>query len=172
MLVTPSSVTQVWARTQHAPSFAVIRTAVRLHLRNQTMYLLTVSFVSFRRTFMSIIYHVKMVTDIQTEIIPSKEPVVREIDMKNLLSQFITLNSKENFCMWYRCYVKNQIPRIHTLLWHISGRPRIFNLRIELMCQISLGTCPRIYIQLPQKRSLGQDVKLSSAFRNMISMKN
>ena len=44
MLVTPSSITKVWARTQHAPSFGVMRTAVRLHLRNQTIYLLTVSF--------------------------------------------------------------------------------------------------------------------------------
>ena len=44
MLVTPSSITKVWARTQHAPSFGVMRTAVRLHLRNQTMYLPTVYF--------------------------------------------------------------------------------------------------------------------------------
>ena len=35
MLVTPSSITKVWARTKHAPSLAVMRTAVRLHLRNQ-----------------------------------------------------------------------------------------------------------------------------------------
>ena len=44
MLVILSSVIKVWARTQHAPSFGVIQTAVRLHLRNQTMYLPTVSF--------------------------------------------------------------------------------------------------------------------------------
>ena len=44
MLVTPSSITKVWARTQHAQSFGVMRTAVRLHLRNQKMYLPTVSF--------------------------------------------------------------------------------------------------------------------------------
>ena len=44
MLVILSSFTKVWARTQHAPSFGVMRTAVRLHLRNQTMYLPTVSF--------------------------------------------------------------------------------------------------------------------------------
>ena len=44
MLVILSSVTKVWARTQHAPSFGVVRTAVRLHLRNQIMYLPTVSF--------------------------------------------------------------------------------------------------------------------------------
>ena len=44
MLVTPSSITKVWARTQHAPSFGIMWTAVRLHLRNQTMYLPTVSF--------------------------------------------------------------------------------------------------------------------------------
>ena len=60
MLVTLSSVTKVWARTQHAPLYAVMRTAVRLHLRNQTMYLPTISFVSFRRTFMGIIYHLQM----------------------------------------------------------------------------------------------------------------
>ena len=35
---------QMRARTQHAPSFGVIRTSVRLHLRNQPMYLPTVSF--------------------------------------------------------------------------------------------------------------------------------
>ena len=44
MPVTPSSITKVWARTQHAPSFGVMRTALCLHLRNQTMYLPTVSF--------------------------------------------------------------------------------------------------------------------------------
>ena len=44
MLVIPSSITKVWARTQHAPSFGAMQTAVRLHLRNQTMYLPTVSF--------------------------------------------------------------------------------------------------------------------------------
>ena len=51
ILVTPSSITKVWARTQHAPSFGVMRTAFRLHLRNQKIYLPTVSFVSFRRTY-------------------------------------------------------------------------------------------------------------------------
>ena len=35
MLVTPSSITEVHARTQHAPSFAVMLTDVRLRLRNQ-----------------------------------------------------------------------------------------------------------------------------------------
>ena len=39
-----SSVIKVWARTQHAPSFGVIRTAVRLHFGNQTMYHPTVYF--------------------------------------------------------------------------------------------------------------------------------
>ena len=34
MLVTPSSITKVWTRTQHTPSFAVMRTAVCLHLWN------------------------------------------------------------------------------------------------------------------------------------------
>ena len=57
MLVTPSSVTKVWTRTQHAPLYAFMRTAVRLHLRNQTIYLPTVSFVSFCRTYMGIFYH-------------------------------------------------------------------------------------------------------------------
>ena len=45
---------KVWARTQHAPLYAVMRKAVRLHLRNKTMYLPTASFVSSRRTFMGI----------------------------------------------------------------------------------------------------------------------
>ena len=44
MLIILLSVTKVWARTQHALSFGFMLTAVRLHLRNQTMYLLTVSF--------------------------------------------------------------------------------------------------------------------------------
>ena len=57
MLVTPSSVTEVWARTQHPPLYAVMQTASCLHIRNQTMYLQTISFVSFRRSFMGIFYH-------------------------------------------------------------------------------------------------------------------
>ena len=44
ILVIILSVVKVWARTQHAPSFGVIRTSVRLHLRNQPMYLPAVSF--------------------------------------------------------------------------------------------------------------------------------
>ena len=35
MLVTPSSITEVCTRTQHAPSFTIMLTAVRLHLRNK-----------------------------------------------------------------------------------------------------------------------------------------
>ena len=41
-----------------------------------------------------------------------------EIDMKTLLSQFITLKPKEHSYMWCIGYGKNYIPEIKALLWH------------------------------------------------------
>ena len=65
MLVILSSVVKVWARTQHAPSFGVIWTAVRLYLRNQPMYLPTLSF----RVLPSYALWAYFITDVPQEIL-------------------------------------------------------------------------------------------------------
>ena len=70
MLVILSSVVKVWARTQHAPPFGVIRTAVRLYLRNQPMYLPTV-FFRVLPSYVLWAYFIKIKYHVQWNRLPS-----------------------------------------------------------------------------------------------------
>ena len=50
---------------------------------------------------------VKRMVNIKTNIVPSKDPVVRRIETNILLSQVNTLDSKDRSHMWCRGYGKN-----------------------------------------------------------------
>ena len=89
--------------------------------------------------------------DCYLKIVPSKYPVIREREMKNLLSRVITLNSKGNSCMWCKGYGDKLIPRIHNLLCHLTQRSSIINLHLEVMCHPTSGPYSRINIKLPKK---------------------
>ena len=103
--------------------------------------------------------------------LPSKYTVVRERDIRTLLLQVITLNLKEDSCIWYKGHGYNCMSRIETLLCHITGRSIIMDLRMELMSQTILGTYSRINIQLSGKIRLGQDAILYLTFINIIRRK-
>ena len=140
MLVTPSSVTKVWARTQHAPLYAVMRTAVRHHLRNQTIYLPTVSFVSFRRKFMGIFYHLKVYFDSnsETKLVPN---ILIQVSIREIHNSKYVIYADNNIIIsdstlrnisppqlnkiyeWYKvmcgceCYISYKIMHSYLLRW-------------------------------------------------------
>ena len=52
---------------------------------------------------------------------------------------FVTLNLKKKSFMWCKCYGDNYMPRIDTLLCHITVRSVITNIQVELMFQPTFG---------------------------------
>ena len=107
----------------------------------------------------------------QTNISSSKDTIVRERQMKILLSQVTKLNSKRKYYMWCRGYGNNKNPRMDTLLWHITVKSSIPNIRMELVCKPTLGPHSRINVQPSWKISLCQDKGLSSTLIKMIRRK-
>ena len=59
--------------------------------------------------------------------------------MKTLLLKVTILYSMENHFICCKRYGENYIPRIDTLLWHITGRSSAMKLQMKLMCQPTFG---------------------------------
>ena len=120
MLVTPSSVTKVWARTQHAPLYAVMRTAVRLHLWNQKMHLPTVSFVYFRRTWYGNILSPVTESPLAPPSIHTKTIWHKTSDLKRFLPKTVITDVQTNAPVHisdnnsdkYRCTIPARVKKV------------------------------------------------------------